>query len=112
MNVSRKFPSLKEKQKEGISIKFATKMGDLRKKFYIGHGDGLGPGDYGYKFIKRVFANPFLQWCFARLHPNLGIGLADFLSKRSRAKTGHKDAVLVTLETLSGEPLGTRSVHL
>ena len=29
------------------------------KKLYIGHGDGLGPGDYGYKFIKKVFANKF-----------------------------------------------------
>lgn len=65
------------------------------KSFYIGHGDGLGPGDYGYKFIKRIFANPFLQWSFARLHPNFGIGLADFLSKRSRAKTGHKDAIFL-----------------
>ncbi len=62
------------------------------KKFYIGHGDGLGPGDHGYKFIKKVFANPFLQWAFARLHPNFGIGLADYFSRSSRAKTGHKDA--------------------
>jgi UDP-2,3-diacylglucosamine hydrolase len=63
------------------------------KKFYIGHGDGLGPGDYGYKFIKKIFANSFLQWAFARLHPNFGIGLADYLSRSSRAKTGHKDAI-------------------
>lgn len=63
------------------------------KRFYIGHGDGLGPGDHGYKFIKKIFTNPFLQWCFARLHPNFGIGLADYLSKSSRAKTGHQDAV-------------------
>ncbi|TNE28938.1 MAG: UDP-2,3-diacylglucosamine diphosphatase [Bacteroidetes bacterium] len=62
-------------------------------KFYIGHGDGLGPGDHGYKFLKKVFANRFLQWCFARLHPNFGIGLADYFSKRSRAQTGGEDAV-------------------
>src|SRR5438552_2655942 len=43
------------------------------KKFYIGHGDGLGPGDHGYKFIKKIFASPLSQWLFARLHPNLGI---------------------------------------
>lgn len=61
-------------------------------KFYIGHGDGLGPGDYGYKFIKKVFANRFLQWCFARLHPNFGIGLANYFSRASRAKTGESDA--------------------
>lgn len=58
------------------------------KRFFIGHGDGLGPGDHGYKFIKKVFANKLCQWLFARLHPNFGIGLADFWSRRSRAKTG------------------------
>jgi len=62
------------------------------KKFMIGHGDGLGPGDHGYKFIKKVFANKFLQWCFARLHPNFGIWLANYFSQTSRAKTGGNDA--------------------
>ena len=54
------------------------------QNFYIGHGDGLGPGDYGYKFIKKVFANPICQWAFERFHPNFGIGLANFWSGRSR----------------------------
>ena len=56
------------------------------KKFFIGHGDGLGPGDYGYKFLKKVFANPICQWLFARLHPNFGVGLANFWSQRSKGK--------------------------
>jgi UDP-2,3-diacylglucosamine hydrolase len=55
------------------------------KTFFIGHGDGLGPGDHGYKFIKRVFANPLCQWAFERLHPNFGVGLANYWSGRSRA---------------------------
>ena len=54
------------------------------KKFYIGHGDGLGPGDHSYKFLKKIFANKLCQWAFARLHPNFGIGLANFLSQSSR----------------------------
>ncbi len=54
------------------------------KEFLIGHGDGLGPGDHGYKFIKKVFANRLSQWLFARLHPNFGIGLADYWSSKSR----------------------------
>lgn len=54
------------------------------KKILIGHGDGLGPGDNGYKFIKKVFANPVCQWLFARLHPNLGIGIANYWSAKSR----------------------------
>lgn len=61
------------------------------KKIMIGHGDGLGPGDQGYKFIKKVFANRVCQWLFARLHPNFGIWLATSLSGYSRTTTGDKD---------------------
>ncbi len=62
-------------------------------KFFIGHGDGLGPGDRGYKFIKKVFRSKISQWCFARLHPNLGIGLANYFSRSSRKSTGTSDEV-------------------
>lgn len=61
------------------------------KKFFIGHGDGLGPGDYGYKFIKKIFRNRICQWLFARLHPNFGIGMANFWSRTSRKHTGDDD---------------------
>ncbi len=61
------------------------------KRFYIGHGDGLGPGDHGYKFIKGVFRNPVCQWLFARLHPNFALWLGDFLSGRSRKKSYEND---------------------
>ncbi|NNF35008.1 MAG: UDP-2,3-diacylglucosamine diphosphatase, partial [Saprospiraceae bacterium] len=54
------------------------------KKFFIGHGDGLGPGDHGYKFIKSIFSNRFCQWLFARIHPNLGIRIMKYVSGRSR----------------------------
>ena len=57
------------------------------KKFFLAHGDGLGPGDYGYKFIKAVFANPICQWLFARIHPNLGMRIAEFWSGQSRRAT-------------------------
>jgi UDP-2,3-diacylglucosamine hydrolase len=61
------------------------------KRVYIGHGDGLGPGDHGYKFMKGIFRNRFMQWCFARLHPNLGMGIAHFWSGRSRLKKYDND---------------------
>ena len=61
------------------------------KKFYLGHGDGLGPGDSGYKFIKKVFRSKLCQWLFARLHPNFGIWMAHYWSRRSRIATGKKD---------------------
>lgn len=62
------------------------------KKFYVGHGDGLGPGDHGYKFIKRIFRNKFCQWLFGQMHPTLGMGIANYFSRRSRKKTGSSDA--------------------
>ena len=60
-----------------------VKLGE--KHFLIGHGDGLGPGDYSYKFIKKIFRNPFCQWLFRWLHPDIGTRLASFFSHSSRA---------------------------
>jgi UDP-2,3-diacylglucosamine hydrolase len=54
------------------------------KHFYLAHGDGLGPGDHGYKFIKKVFANRINQQLFRVIHPDLGIRLAHFWSGKSR----------------------------
>ena len=54
------------------------------KKFFIGHGDGLGPGDHGYKFIKKVFNNPVCQFFFRWLHPDIGVGIANYFSRISR----------------------------
>lgn len=61
------------------------------KSFLIGHGDGLGPKDYGYKLLKKVFRNRFCQMLFGLLHPAWGIGLANFFSRKSRQKTGIAD---------------------
>lgn len=65
------------------------------KRFLIGHGDGLGPGDHGYKFLKKVFSNPLSKWLFARLHPNFGIALAEYWSRKSRLHTGGNDAIFL-----------------
>lgn len=54
------------------------------KKIYVGHGDGLGPGDHLYKFLKKVFENKFCQWAFRQIHPDLGVGLANRWSSKSR----------------------------
>ena len=54
------------------------------KKFYIAHGDGLGPGDQGFKFLKAVFTNKFCQRLFNWLHPDIGVKIALFWSARSR----------------------------
>lgn len=54
------------------------------KKFYLAHGDGLGPGDKGYKFLKKVFECRFNQWLFRWLHPDLGARMGLYFSRRSR----------------------------
>ncbi len=59
------------------------------KNFLLGHGDGLGPGDGKYKFIKSIFANRINQWFFARLHPNFALGLAQYFSRKSRISNGN-----------------------
>ncbi len=51
------------------------------KRFFIGHGDGLGPGDHGYKILKKVMSNNFSQWLYRRLHPDTGVGMAGWLSR-------------------------------
>jgi UDP-2,3-diacylglucosamine hydrolase len=61
------------------------------KHFFIGHGDGLGPGDHRYKFIKKVFRNKLLKKLFGFLHPHSGIGLASYFSRKSRKATGVTD---------------------
>jgi len=65
------------------------------KKFLIGHGDGLGPGDHGYKRLKKVFRNPVSKWLFGILPPRLGMGLANYLSRRSRAQTGATEEIFL-----------------
>lgn len=56
------------------------------KTFFLGHGDGLGPGDNKYKIIKKVFASPISQWFFARVHPNFSFTIANNWSRASRKK--------------------------
>lgn len=61
------------------------------KKLFVAHGDGLGPGDHGYKFLKKVFRNKICQWLFGAIHPSIGMGIANYFSKKSREKTGSAD---------------------
>lgn len=62
------------------------------KTFFIGHGDGLGPGDKGYKRMKKVFTNPFFKWLFRWLHPDIGVRLAQYLSVKNKLISGEEDA--------------------
>ncbi len=63
-----------------------------QKKFLIGHGDGLGPGDFGYKRMKKVFTFPLFKWLFRWLHPDLGVKLGQYMSVKNKLISGEEDA--------------------
>ena len=58
------------------------------KRFYLAHGDGLGPFDKGYVWLKKLFTNSVAQWFFRWLHPDIGVGLAHYWSHKSRYAEG------------------------
>ena len=62
------------------------------KIFLIGHGDGLGPNDHGYKRMKKVFTFPFFKWLFRWLHPDIGVRLGHYFSVKNKLISGDVDA--------------------
>jgi UDP-2,3-diacylglucosamine hydrolase len=65
------------------------------KKFFIGHGDGLGPEDKGFKRMKKVFTFPLFKWVFKWLHPDLGVKLGQYLSVKNKMISGEEDATFL-----------------
>lgn len=61
------------------------------KKLFLAHGDGLIGNDRGYMILKSIVRNKKLQALYSKLHPNVGIGLAKYFSKKSRHYTSEKD---------------------
>lgn len=58
------------------------------QRLFIAHGDGLGPGERGYKLLKRIFTSKVLQWLYARIHPNASMAFAHRWSRQSRFARG------------------------
>jgi UDP-2,3-diacylglucosamine hydrolase len=61
------------------------------KKFIIAHGDGLGPGDLKYKFLKNILRNSFAQWLYRRLHPDTGVSMAEWFSELGPKHTNDEE---------------------
>ena len=75
-----------------ITVHKGSKVFNINdKKLFVAHGDGLGPGDKSFKLMKKVFKNPFFNWCFRCLHPDLGIKLGKYLSNKNRLKSAVED---------------------
>ena len=61
------------------------------KKFFMAHGDGMVKNDLGYKVLKKILRNRFLQKIYSLVHPDLGIKIASATSKTSRSYTSNKN---------------------
>ena len=77
----------------------------MGKTFYLAHGDGLGPGDNGYKFLKKVFSNRFNQFLFRWLHPDIGAKMGLYWSGKSRLANMIKDEKQENLNRIENEML-------
>lgn len=76
----------------GIPVFFEKKYYEINsKKLLLAHGDGLGPGDKGYKRMKKVFTNPFAQWAFRWLHPDIAMKIANYMSQKNKLISGVED---------------------
>lgn len=64
------------------------------KRFYLHHGDGLGPGDGQYKFLRKIFRNLLCQWLFSLIPPQIGMGIAHKWSSHSRSANHTKEVFL------------------
>lgn len=81
-------------------IKKETRITIQDKTFYLAHGDGLGPYDKKYNFLKKIFTNKFLQWCFKRVHPNFSVAFAYRWSKYSRGQHEYPEQLELEKEWL------------
>lgn len=72
-------------------------------KIFIGHGDGKGPKDYKYKFLKKIFRSSFFIWLFKWIHPDVGMAFAQFSSKSSRYVSGSTSAKKETFNGAENE---------
>lgn len=61
------------------------------KKFFLAHGDGLGPGDMGYKRMKKLFTNKIAQFFFYLLHPDFAVWLGINTSRKNKLISGAED---------------------
>jgi len=76
----------------GIPVYFDKRYYEINhKKFLLAHGDGLGPGDKGYKRMKKVFTNPVAQWAFRWLHPDIAMRIANYMSQKNKLISGVED---------------------
>ena len=74
------------------------------RRIYLAHGDGIGPGDTGYRLMKALLRHPLAIKLYRAIHPDLGIPLAYFISRKSRNHTRPHHQILQHMARYLVEP--------
>jgi UDP-2,3-diacylglucosamine hydrolase len=82
-------------QPQEFTFSFGAPLTPSHHTFFIGHGDGLGPGDKGYKRMKKVFISPFFKGLFKWGHPDIGMRIAQYFSVKNKLISGDDDATFL-----------------
>lgn len=64
---------------EEVGVRFhrdPVRMDLAGRTVLVAHGDGLGPGDLGYKALKACLRSSPLRWLYRWLHPDIGARIA------------------------------------
>ena len=74
----------------GIEVRQQPYIAEIGGKYFcLGHGDGLGPGYFWYKVMRKIFRNKVCQRMFSALvHPTLAFSFANGWSRRSQVGRG------------------------
>ena len=71
----------------GVTMHYEPEVVEIEgKTFFLAHGDGLGDRSKSFKLLRGIFHNPFCQWMFRWLHPDLGLSFGLNWTKNSRIK--------------------------
>jgi UDP-2,3-diacylglucosamine hydrolase len=81
------------------------------RRVYLAHGDGLGPGDLGYRILKLILRHPVCIFLYRLLHPDLGIPLAHGVSALSRRHTLSREVLLARLYRDVARPLFDKGIE-
>ena len=88
------------KDELGIEIHRGPVAMELQgRRLLLLHGDGMDPGDWAYRAVKRVLSHPLVNRWYRLLHPDLGMVLALKAAKLSRDRHGNVPRHLDRYET-------------
>ena len=71
------------------------------RRLYVLHGDGAGPGDRGYKLLRKFVRSPFVIGTARLLHPDLLQAVARVAGSMSRTYTNERPPDLERLEAVA-----------